>query len=220
MTAVLFDLDGTLTDREASVRAYAEGFRRNFGARLGELADAALGDALVRCDQWGYNPRRGEDLRAALPWRGAPPGADELQAHWAAHFADWGVLRPDAHAVLDRLRGAGVACAVVTNGGSRSQRRKLERLGLAARIDAAVVSEEVAFEKPDPRIFELALGRVGATAADAWFVGDHPDKDVGGAEALGLCAVWIRSGIPWPAGRPPPRHAVAALGELPALLGR
>lgn len=220
VTAVLFDLDGTLTDREASVRAFGPALRAALGPRLGSIDADRLADLLVHCDRNGYNPQLARDLRDALPWQGEPPPVDRLREIWVTGFADRVVLRPDALALLDGLRARGVAIGLVTNGGSPVQRRKLEVTQLGARFGAIVVSAEVGMEKPDARIFALALERLGVPAAGAWFVGDHPEKDVRGAEAAGLRAVWIRGLTPWPPDGPLPRHAIEQLRELPLLLER
>lgn len=44
--------------------------------------------------------------------------------------------------------------------------------------------------KPQREIFERALSRLGAPAANAWHVGDHPMADVAGSSAAGLSAIW------------------------------
>ena len=49
-------------------------------------------------------------------------------------------------------------------------------------------------EKPDPRIFELALARAGADPAEALHAGDHPKKDVAAARAVGMEAVLVDHG--------------------------
>ena len=219
MTAVLFDLDGTLTDRERSVRHLQAGFRQGFGDRLGAIDDRALEDTLVRCDQSGYNGRRGHDLVEALPWQGRAPTPADIEAFWERESAEWLVARPGLVEVVRGLRAAGFGIGIVTNGLGPQQRRKLENLGVAELLDAIVVSAEIGLEKPDPRIFAHALDALGAEARESWFVGDHPEKDVAGAEAAGMRAVWIRGGLAWPASAGPPRHAIETLGELPPLLG-
>jgi putative hydrolase of the HAD superfamily len=52
-----------------------------------------------------------------------------------------------------------------------------------------VISEEVGFEKPDPKIFEVALKELGVKPGEAVYVGDTPETDVLGANASGLVSV-------------------------------
>ena len=52
--------------------------------------------------------------------------------------------------------------------------------------------------KPDPRIFAIALERLGCAAADAVMIGDSWPADIEGARAAGVRAIWFnRSGQRW-----------------------
>jgi putative hydrolase of the HAD superfamily len=100
---------------------------------------------------------------------------------------------------LTRLRRAGLELACVSNwdAGIGDQ---LERAGLGGHLSTVVSSAEVGAEKPDPRVFEEALRRLGVRAERALHVGDE-EADQAGAAAAGLAFA------------PPP------LATLPARLG-
>ena len=122
-------------------------------------------------------------------------------------------LIPGVEAVLDAL-GAEHRLALVTNGASCLQREKLAASGLAGRFEAAVVSEDHGAGKPDPAPFRAALDALGGDPADAWMIGDSLERDVHGAVAAGLRAVWLN-----PEGRPGAfAPQIRSLDELPALL--
>ncbi len=108
--------------------------------------------------------------------------------------------------------------ALVTNGAPDVQREKLAGTPLARYFAAIVISCEVGVAKPDPRIFELALERIGADAHETVMVGDSLARDVAGAHAAGIRAVWIDRHL-W-AGEegPAPDARIEALSELPAAL--
>jgi len=127
---------------------------------------------------------------------------------------------PDAAAALDALDGTH-ALALVTNGAACLQREKLAASGLAERFAVVVVSADVGAAKPDAAIFRHALAQLGCPPERATMVGDSLRKDVGGALAAGLRAVWLnRSGEPAAAGeRPPGVREIATLAQLPAGLG-
>ena len=96
----------------------------------------------------------------------------------------------------------------------------LEREGLTPLFDTVVVSDAVGWRKPKAVIFELALGRLEAQAADALFVGDRVDIDVAGAHGVGMRAAWInRAGDALPAGFAPPDYEIRDLAELAPILG-
>jgi HAD superfamily hydrolase (TIGR01509 family) len=66
-----------------------------------------------------------------------------------------------------------------------------ERLGVRDRFPVRVISGVVGVEKPDERIYRLALERAEARAEEAVYVGDNPEFDVWPAAALGMTPVLI-----------------------------
>jgi putative hydrolase of the HAD superfamily len=82
------------------------------------------------------------------------------------------------------LSAAGLRLAVVSNW-DVGLHDHLRRLGLDGALDAVVTSAEAGSPKPEPQIFQLALERLGATAARAVHVGDS-DDDAEGARAAGM----------------------------------
>jgi putative hydrolase of the HAD superfamily len=121
---------------------------------------------------------------------------------------------PGVEQVLTELRETH-ALALVTNGASSIQREKLEASGLEPYFDAVVVSGELGTGKPEPAIFEHALAQLDHDGSQAVMVGDSLPRDVEGALAAGLRAVWIGAGTgEAPAGVP----VIASVAELPITL--
>ena len=228
MQGILFDLDNTLAHRGLSIAAYARRFVEDFADRL----DGAGGDAVARLiderDNGGYGvagspfPTVRDDvssaLAARLPWRDVPAHA-ELVDHWFAHFPAHSVEMPGATALIERLRAAGFALGIVSNGMDASRRALASHLGFARRVRTVLSSERAGMNKPDPRIFELAAREIGVPPARCWFVGDHPVNDVAGARAAGMRAVWL-AGFHAPTRDVEAAPTIAALSELEALLPR
>jgi len=96
----------------------------------------------------------------------------------------------DAAPALADLRGIGLRLVCVSNW-DVSLPGVLERCGLGALLDAVVTSAEVGARKPDPRIFEVALERVGCRPGEALHVGDTRDEDLAGGRAAGIRALLI-----------------------------
>ncbi len=88
---------------------------------------------------------------------------------------------------------------MLTNGEADKQRLCLERLGLTARLDCAVISAEVELAKPDPRIYALALRQLGTPASVTLFVGDSPVNDIRGPQRAGMRAAYLPTGHALPA---------------------
>jgi putative hydrolase of the HAD superfamily len=67
----------------------------------------------------------------------------------------------------------------------------LERLGLRRHFCAVVVSSELGWLKPHPKLYRTALTRIGARAEETVFVGDDIDNDIRAPKALGLRTAWF-----------------------------
>jgi len=102
----------------------------------------------------------------------------------------WDAVVPDAIPTLGRLRKAGCTLGVVSNTNG-TLRRMFGRIGLEPHLDVLVDSSEERIEKPDPRLFEIALERAGADRSRAIFCGDIYQIDVVGARAAGLPVVLL-----------------------------
>jgi len=188
--AVLFDLDGTLYDRD---RLAADLFQAQYAAFALELRGIAYGrffrDA-VAMDDHGYGVKEAGYRALVQSWGFDAALADRLIAHFWATYDGHCNLTDDVRRTLAELRRRGLKLGVITNGPSAMQRRKLRVLGLEHSFDAILVSEEEGVRKPDAEIFRRALARCGVDAHEALFVGDHPVADVEGAHRAGLLAVW------------------------------
>ena len=114
---------------------------------------------------------------------------------------------PDVRPAVGRLQEAGVAWAVLTNGGAEQTRALLEAAGLAEQVWHVVSVEEVRAYKPHPapyrhvvELLELPPERVTLVAAHGW--------DVLGARAAGLDAIWVdRIEHRWPFPSAEPQRA-------------
>lgn len=114
---------------------------------------------------------------------------DELRAyHDQANL--WEDVPPDVEPALARLRALGLRLVVVSNANGRLA-ALLDRVGLARWFDTILDSHELGVEKPDPRIFEIALAHAGVNADRAIHVGDLYHVDVVGARAAGVRPVLL-----------------------------
>ena len=92
---------------------------------------------------------------------------------------------------LHWLRECRCRLALLTNGASVAQRKKIDRFGLAPLFETILVEGELGFGKPDPRIYQLALERLKMATADACMIGDNLEFDVAQPQRLGIRGVWI-----------------------------
>ncbi len=97
----------------------------------------------------------------------------------------WEHVPQGVRPALVRLRELGLRLVLVSNANG-TLLAHLDRLGLTSFFDAIVDSADEGVEKPDPRLFEIALGRANARPDTAVHVGDLYHVDVVGARQAGL----------------------------------
>lgn len=124
----------------------------------------------------------------------------------------------DAIQVVHELRERGYPLALLTNGGSQFQRRKLKRFDLESQFDAILVEGEWGVGKPHPSVFREALRCLDVHAKDVWMVGDNFEADICGAAAVGISGIWLHHGRPTPEHSVAPLHTIGHIRELLKLL--
>jgi HAD superfamily hydrolase (TIGR01549 family) len=216
---VLFDLDGTLLDRNRMIRSYAAALARDLHRASGAVLDVEdVARRIDSVDQRGNAPRRMvcRALHAQMSTCTDTPAVAWFENHWQVHFADQAVVAQGAIELIDMFRARGLKIGLISNGSGHNQRRKLKAAGLADRFDVTLISGEIAICKPDPAIFLLALRMLDASHTQAVFLGDHPAYDVQGARSVGMRAVWIAGDQTWPESLTAPEMSVREIGDLVA----
>jgi HAD superfamily hydrolase (TIGR01549 family) len=198
--AVLFDLDDTLFDHRRSARAALTAVHRVHGQ--GTDLDAFEREHTrslevmhleVLAGRIGLDDARRERFRRVFAALGIAPTGAEVDAAASAYRSGYMVERralDGAAALLLAVRPY-ARIAIVTNNLLEEQRDKLAYCGLAPYVDVLIASEDVGVSKPDRGIFDIALERLGATAADAVMVGDSWANDIAGAVNAGIRAIWF-----------------------------
>jgi putative hydrolase of the HAD superfamily len=227
---ILFDLDDTLVVFRAVGEPVWQGICREYAPQLG-VTPEFLREGIRKASTWYWSDKERhrigrqdqtaayrEVLGRAFGDMGLEQG-DLAQSIADAYFAQRHeaiYLFDDAIDTLKHLRSRGVALALVTNGQASLQRGKIERFELEPYFDAIFIEGELGYGKPDPRVFQHALDALDLVAADAWCVGDNLEWDIGGAQALGIHAIWHDvegNGLPGGATVVPDR-IILRVGEL------
>jgi len=122
---------------------------------------------------------------------------------------------------LSELRRRGKRLCLISNA-DVSEAAPWQRSPLAGLFDEAIFSCDVGAQKPEPEIYALALGRMGAEAAASAFVGDGGSGELAGARRAGLGTVMVSyvAGELWPE-RLAARRAEAdfSIERIPELIG-
>lgn len=195
--AVTFDAGQTIIQLDTAMLA----------ARLREREVVVAPEAIVAAQAAAW--RHYEAIVKAggheTPWQGfmaalvgVAAGVDEAQAGALARWL-WGEQPrrnlwrqpvPGMIEIVRELRAAGIGVGVISNSEGRLA-ELFDEIGWGGELGFVIDSGRVGIEKPDPRIFALALERLGVAAADAVHVGDSRVADVDGARAAGWRAVWF-----------------------------
>jgi putative hydrolase of the HAD superfamily len=169
---------------------------------------------------WSTSPERsrafwGRVYRRLLGELGVPY-EDGVARSIYETFSDMANYRlfDDVLPTLELLVTAGVRLAVVSNFEEWLE-RLLEALGVTRYFEVRVISGVEGVEKPDPKIFRLALDRIGVEPEEAMYVGDSVHFDVEPATAVGMLGVLLdrRGRFPDHAGL-----RITSLEELPGIL--
>lgn len=125
---------------------------------------------------------------------------------------------PEAAAVLSRLKAAGLRTAILSNGTPALLRSAVEHAGIGHLLDAVWSVEEVGVYKPHPRVYQLAVDRLGVAREQISFQSSNA-WDAWAASAFGMRVVWCNRYAQRPERLPGnPDHEIRSLAELPALL--
>jgi FMN phosphatase YigB (HAD superfamily) len=197
----LFDLDDTLVDHSDRFVQWSKDF-----AAARNLGDGAA-DWIVKASTSGM--WRDELLVAVREHFFIEDPIEDLQADYVEGLRALIQPRLEVLAGLDRLRDAGWAVGIVTNGTQDMQWATLSAADLPDHVDSWGISGEVGHAKPERALFEVVAQRCGMLLeAGGWMVGNSATSDIAGGKAAGLRTIWIRHGQEWPEDAAPPEHTV------------
>ena len=126
---------------------------------------------------------------------------------------------PEVPGVLGKLKAAGLRLAILSNGTPQMLAAAVDGAGLAGLLDAVLSVEDVGVYKPHPKVYQLALDRLGLPAHAIAFQSSNA-WDAYAASAFGMRVVWCNRYKQRPERLPgAPDGEIGSLSELPALLG-
>jgi epoxide hydrolase-like predicted phosphatase len=204
--AVLFDFGGVFTPSPFDA---AEAHGASLGAPPGRLLELVFGPYHEDTDHPWHRLERGEiplaEARQAIIALGAAEGLDTDPFQLFARMAEGGGARPAMVERARRLVAQGYRTALVTNNAHEFRDGWRRLVPADALFQVIVDSSEVGMRKPDPRIFELALEKLGGVAPERTLFLDDAPSNLAAAERLGIRTVLVRADL---------RDALAALDAL------
>ncbi len=235
LRAVLFDFGGVIAESCWDLRAIATiiggVLRENRipvnAERLERVFVDVMEEALSRVMRTLREERMSELISRSLRIVGVTPRHDLIgEIMDRISDAPFCKIREDAPVVLRSLRELRLRLGIVSNSPINFLDRVLGRAGILGMFDTIVVSCDVGYRKPHPKIYEIALSRLGVAASETIFVGDVPEIDIAGARSLGMITVLIEEPEPYMRGRtiPGPKaepdYVIRTLSELIEIVTR
>jgi len=100
-------------------------------------------------------------------------------------------LFPDSLPVLEEMKKSGYPIAVVSDAQKVFCLEEGEMLGLTPFFSHVIMSTHLGFRKPDPRLFTIACTLLDIPPAETVYIGNDPETDVKGAQAIGMQAILL-----------------------------
>lgn len=202
MKLAIFDLDDTLVNfaatREIAYRRLAEHLDAQGvdSVAFGQVCPAMDRQLFARFEQGHlsraeYRLRRFSEPLAAIGVVPENALVQQLNRIFMDCVNDAPLLFDDVLPLLQRLRSLDIRTAILTNGPSDGQRRKLKATGLGDCVDHVAIGEEIGFSKPSPLAFHSVVERFALVNSDALMVGDSPELDYDAALKAGLKALLL-----------------------------
>jgi putative hydrolase of the HAD superfamily len=192
--AVLFDIDDTLFDSTTLAKmARVNAIKAMIECGL-PIKSVQKGYRLLMRIVEKYGSNYDEHFDRLLEALGCTRDPKVIAAGIIAyHDTKLGYIKPNPDVIptLIALRDEGCELGIVSNGRSVKQWEKLIRLGLHHFFDAVIISEDVRSEKPQSKIFRVAIEGLGVKPEETIYVGDDLETDVLGANKAGLISIRV-----------------------------
>ena len=201
ITAVIFDMDGTLIRHTWQLNQITEALFEQFAQQLSPITHDLFFDQFWNKseDLWymmvdgaidGNTVAKYSYFNTLRSFEQDTSLAEPMLARWNELVLTEAIPFDDTFAVLDVLRKK-YTTGILTNGFIKLQRGKIEKYNLANHVDFTLVSEEAGYHKPDRRVFEEALRLAGDTIEpqQALYVGDNLIADIRGAQETGITPI-------------------------------
>jgi putative hydrolase of the HAD superfamily len=184
----IFDLDGTLLDRDSSLKGFVENQHERIKSFQLVTRDKFV-NRFIELDQKGYVWKDKvyqtliEEFNLESKW-------EDLLTDYIDSFQNHCIGFSNLIEILEYLKKQGIKLGIITNGPEKFQENNIRALGIEQYFDIIVISEREGIKKPDPEIFNRTLGRLKVQPNESIYVGDHPINDVRASRSVGMKSIW------------------------------
>lgn len=190
--AIIFDFDGTLSNRQENAYGVFSDYFRDYFKQMNDLEYEAMLQDLIMYDCNGTIPVKTRMIPFKNKYGKYLPEnfEEEFIPFYYDHMFEYAVLKKETIDVLERLKGK-YKLAILSNGDSKSQHNKITKVGIEQYFDEVLVSGDIGIHKPDKRIFEYVADKLNVKLEECLMVGDVFSSDILGAINAGITPVWI-----------------------------
>ncbi|MGP4069980.1 HAD family hydrolase [Halobacillus sp. B29] len=191
--AIIFDLDGTLLNRDESLKVFISEQHDRLNKWLGHIPKEEYIQKFIELDDHGYvwKDEVFEQLTKEFEIEGI--SVHELLEDYLNFFKENCVPFPELLETLEELKRNHFLVGMVTNGKGQFQMDNIKALEMDSYMDVILISDWEGVKKPDSMIFRRVAERLHVCPEDCVFIGDHPDKDVKAAREVGMKGIWKRN---------------------------
>ncbi|UPW83863.1 HAD family hydrolase [Lysinibacillus sp. Ag94] len=188
--AAIFDLDGTLLNRDESVEMFINTQYDRLNKLVGHIPREKYVTRFTELDNRGYVWKDKVYQQLVDEFEITDITWEELLQDYICEFKNNCVPFPNLIDMLEELKKRNFRLGIITNGKGQFQIDNIEALGIEKYFDIILISEWEGIKKPDPQIFKRALEQLNVSPNQSIFVGDHPVNDVKAAQNVGMIGIW------------------------------
>lgn len=191
--AVIFDLDGTLLNRDESVKKFIDNQYQRLNKWVNHIPKEKYITRFIELDNRGYvwKDKVYQQLTDEFEIKGIT--WEDLLQDYISQFKNHCIPFPNLFVMLKELRNNHLILGIITNGNGQFQMDNIKALGIEKYFQAILVSEWEGLKKPDPNIFLRALKQLDVFPNESVYVGDHPQNDVNAAQNVGIQGIWKKN---------------------------
>jgi len=193
---LLFDADGTLFDYDIAERIAlqksVEEINLNYDDTLLQVYRKFNGDMWLQFEKGEIKPDELKVKRFSLllDYYNFDFDSDKLSSIYTEHLAECSILIDDAENIVKQLAD-NCKLLLITNGLKSVQRKRFNNSVLKKYFQDIIISEEIGFAKPDPKMLEYALTKMDSPhKKEMLLIGDSLSSDIKAGNNFGIDTCW------------------------------
>ncbi|WP_088040763.1 HAD family hydrolase [Bacillus sp. EAC] len=214
---VLFDLDGTLLNRDASLLNFIEQQYVRFNSNLNHIKKEKYISRFIELDSRGYVWKDKVFTQLINEYNLTDVTMNELLDDYISQFKHHCVPFDHLITMLKDLKNKSYHLGIISNGRGKFQLDNIKALGIDQFFDCILISETEGVSKPNPEIFKKAIDYFDVLPEECVFIGDHPKNDYFGAKNVGMSVIWKKD-LQW--GDFEPAYSIDDLSDIISILDK